>query len=96
VLTLLAIPQAEQERDALKFSYERESKLTLQNLTHIYDNGKLDTMRHLCDYMQDYLDFFRTSAAAIEKLQEDIRECRQYIERKERGQEQESKVCSKI
>jgi len=75
----------------LKFSFESEGKRTLQSLQHIYQKGRLDTVKQICLYLQSEYEYYKTSLSIIERLQDDLKGTLDYISDKETDQKQETK-----
>jgi hypothetical protein len=60
---------AEKKRDDLLAEWEREGRVGLQSLEHIYDKSKSTLMFALAEFVQARLDMYSSSMATLTKIQ---------------------------
>lgn len=60
---------AEKKRDDLKEEWERDGRVGLQSLEHVYDKSKSTLMFALAEYVQSQLDMHTTAMTTLTKVQ---------------------------
>lgn len=86
---------AESKRDDLKEDFEKAGIVTHHKIKDVTIKGYLTISRQICECMDSYLQYHSLCATTLQKIQQDIADCREHISKREEKRVESTKLLNK-